>query len=62
VLAELDFTFAKAKYAYTLDATLPEMTTFQPRKPDAQTGQAGGGYVSASRLRDRPAPGPPPAA
>ncbi|MFO7634135.1 MAG: endonuclease MutS2 [Caldilinea sp.] len=32
VLAELDFTFAKAKYAYTLDATLPEMTTFQPRK------------------------------
>ncbi|MFN3979694.1 MAG: endonuclease MutS2 [Caldilinea sp.] len=32
VLAELDFTFAKAKYAYTLDATLPEMITFQPRK------------------------------
>ena len=32
VLAELDFTFAKAKYAYTLDATLPEMVTFQPRK------------------------------
>jgi DNA mismatch repair protein MutS2 len=32
VLAELDFTFAKAKYAYTLDATLPEMTAFQPRK------------------------------
>ncbi len=32
VLAELDFTFAKAKYAYTLDATLPEMSAFQPRK------------------------------
>jgi DNA mismatch repair protein MutS2 len=32
VLADLDFTFAKAKYAYTLDATLPEMTEFQPRK------------------------------
>ncbi|MFN3332216.1 MAG: endonuclease MutS2 [Caldilinea sp.] len=32
VLAELDFTCAKAKYAYTLDATLPEMITFQPRK------------------------------
>ena len=32
VLADLDFTFAKAKYAYTLDATLPEMSTFQPRK------------------------------
>lgn len=32
VLAELDFTFAKAKYAYTLDATLPEMVAFQPRK------------------------------
>ncbi|HHY57600.1 MAG TPA: endonuclease MutS2 [Chloroflexi bacterium] len=32
ILAELDFTFAKAKYAYALDATLPEMTTFQPRK------------------------------
>ena len=35
VLAELDFTFAKAKYAYVLDATLPELTTFQPRKAGA---------------------------
>ncbi|MFZ4848607.1 MAG: endonuclease MutS2 [Caldilinea sp.] len=35
VLAELDFTFAKAKYAYVLDATLPELTPFQPRKAGA---------------------------
>ncbi|NJN82694.1 MAG: hypothetical protein HC802_10755, partial [Caldilineaceae bacterium] len=32
ILAQLDFTFAKAKYAYTLDASVPEMTTFQPPK------------------------------
>jgi len=38
VLAELDFTFAKAKYAYALDASLPEMTTFQPRKAAAKHG------------------------
>jgi DNA mismatch repair protein MutS2 len=31
VLAELDFTFAKAKYAYQIDATVPEMVPF--RKP-----------------------------
>ena len=29
VLAELDFTFAKAKYAYTLEATTPEMVPFR---------------------------------
>jgi DNA mismatch repair protein MutS2 len=39
VLAELDFTFAKARYAYTLDATLPEMITFQPRKPAPKQGK-----------------------
>ncbi|HMN30661.1 MAG TPA: hypothetical protein PKE45_21090, partial [Caldilineaceae bacterium] len=31
VLAELDFTFAKAKYAYQIEATVPEMVPF--RKP-----------------------------
>jgi DNA mismatch repair protein MutS2 len=31
VLAELDFTFAKAKYAYQIDATVPEVVPF--RKP-----------------------------
>jgi len=30
ILAELDFTFAKAKYAYTLEATMPVMTSFRP--------------------------------
>lgn len=30
ILAELDFTFAKAKYAYKLDAYAPEMVAFQP--------------------------------
>jgi DNA mismatch repair protein MutS2 len=39
VLAELDFTFAKAKYAYVLDATLPEMMTFQPRKSAPKHGK-----------------------
>lgn len=39
VLAELDFTFAKAKYAYTLDATLPEMMTFQPRQSAVKHGK-----------------------
>jgi DNA mismatch repair protein MutS2 len=32
VLSDLDFTFAKAKYAYALDATLPEMSAFRPPK------------------------------
>ena len=32
VLADLDFTFAKAKYAYALDATLPVVSEFQPSK------------------------------
>jgi len=32
ILAELDFTFAKARYAYAIDATLPEMEAFQPPK------------------------------
>lgn len=31
-LARLDFTFAKARYAYALDATVPEMLPFQPRR------------------------------
>ena len=43
VLAELDFTFAKAKYAYVLDATLPEMTTFQPRKTPLKQSSAKAG-------------------
>ncbi|MFN8468146.1 MAG: endonuclease MutS2 [Caldilineaceae bacterium] len=33
VLSDLDFTFAKAKYAYALDATLPMVSEFQPSKP-----------------------------
>ena len=36
ILAQLDFIFAKAKYAYTLDATVPEMTSFLPPKPAAR--------------------------
>jgi DNA mismatch repair protein MutS2 len=39
VLAELDFTFAKAKYAYALDATLPEMSDFRPVKPQHNHGE-----------------------
>jgi DNA mismatch repair protein MutS2 len=40
VLAELDFTFAKAKYAYQIEATLPEMVAFRkpyPLKVSAET-------------------------
>ncbi len=33
VLSDLDFTFAKAKYAYALDATLPVMSEFTSSKP-----------------------------
>ncbi len=29
ILADLDFTFAKAKYAYAIDATAPEVTAFE---------------------------------
>jgi DNA mismatch repair protein MutS2 len=36
ILAELDFTFAKAKYAYAIEATLPEMVNFRPPKPIAR--------------------------
>ncbi|MCW5842617.1 MAG: endonuclease MutS2 [Caldilinea sp.] len=39
ILAELDFTFAKAKYAYTLDSTLPEVVPFQPRKSTHKHGK-----------------------
>ncbi|MEZ4673606.1 MAG: Smr/MutS family protein [Caldilineaceae bacterium] len=48
ILADLDFTFAKAKYAYTLDAAIPEVSAFQrthtiaPTEPqaDLETGGA----------------------
>ena len=43
VLAELDFTFAKAKYAYALDATLPEMSNFRIVKPQHTQGNAPSG-------------------
>jgi DNA mismatch repair protein MutS2 len=34
ILAELDFTFAKAKYAYAIEGTMPEMVAFQaPKSP-----------------------------
>ncbi|MBW7885237.1 MAG: endonuclease MutS2 [Caldilineaceae bacterium] len=36
ILAELDFTFAKAKYAYTLDATVPEVLRFKSPKTGNQ--------------------------
>ena len=38
ILAELDFTFAKAKYAYTLEAVAPEMVSFQPIKHKGKLG------------------------
>lgn len=37
-LARLDFTFAKARYAYALDATVPEMLPFQPRRSKQKRG------------------------
>lgn len=46
VLAELDFTFAKAKYAYQIDASLPEVVAFRkpyPIKVDKKTGKEGAG-------------------
>ncbi len=36
ILAELDFTFAKAKYAYQLDAYAPEVVEFQPPKKNSK--------------------------
>jgi DNA mismatch repair protein MutS2 len=40
ILAELDFTFAKAKYAYAHRSTLPEVFDFQPRpKPQHNHGE-----------------------
>ena len=33
ILAELDFTFAKARYAFNLEATAPEMVPFREAKP-----------------------------
>ncbi|MEZ4862355.1 MAG: endonuclease MutS2 [Caldilineaceae bacterium] len=33
ILAELDFTFAKAKYAFTLDASMPTVVPFRNMKP-----------------------------
>ncbi|HXF61697.1 MAG TPA: endonuclease MutS2 [Caldilineaceae bacterium] len=42
ILAELDFTLAKAKYAYTLEASTPEMVPFRPGKqPLPGTGENG---------------------
>ena len=40
ILAELDFTFAKAKYAYQLDAYAPEMVAFQPPKKNPKPAEA----------------------
>jgi DNA mismatch repair protein MutS2 len=46
VLAELDFTFAKAKYAYQIEATVPEMVAFRkpyPIQVNRETGKQGDG-------------------
>ncbi len=40
ILAELDFTFAKAKYAYQLEASAPEMVEFQPPKKTYKQAEA----------------------
>ncbi|MBX3010781.1 MAG: Smr/MutS family protein [Caldilineaceae bacterium] len=50
ILAELDFTFAKAKYAYTLEASLPEMVPFQSIKPTLPPKSNGSDTVSAEPL------------
>ncbi len=45
ILGELDFTFAKAKYAYTLEASAPDMIAFRTIKPATtpkRKGQANG--------------------
>ena len=42
VLAELDFTFAKAKYGYELECTLPEVMEFRKQMPIRKEGEKGG--------------------
>ncbi len=42
VLAELDFTFAKAKYGYELECTLPEVMEFRKQMPIKKEGEKGG--------------------
>lgn len=53
ILADLDFTFAKAKYAYTIDATAPEVTPFD--KPRTLVGEVEGTERSSNGTGDEPA-------
>ncbi len=60
VLAELDFTFAKAKYAYQLECTLPEMVAFrkpmpiktEPIKTDKEKGKEGEGEKEKAEIQN----------
>src|SRR5690606_7973138 len=47
VLAQLDFTFAKAKYAYEIQATAPEIVPFGKPKPIANLGESESGEQEA---------------
>jgi len=48
ILAELDFTFAKAKYAYALEASAPEVVPFRSIKPKAHPKTATNGDGTAN--------------
>ncbi len=43
ILAELDFTFAKAKYGYALEGTIPEAVPFEKARPIGQASAASNG-------------------
>ncbi len=57
VLSDLDFTFAKAKYAYALDATLPIMSAFQPPKQVHRHAKDGSPEAEAGNEADVDHPG-----
>src|SRR5690606_14206355 len=53
VLSELDFTLAKAKAAYRMDATAPELVAFQPGKePLAGSEDEGDAVYHPGTMRD----------
>ena len=54
ILGELDFTFAKAKYAYTLEGSAPEVIPFRQIKPKPHTNGTRNGQAKSDTEEEQP--------
>lgn len=54
ILGELDFTFAKAKYAYTLEGSAPEVIPFRQIKPKPHTNGTRNGQAKSDAEEEQP--------